>query len=438
MQKCFNGIFLIPFFILSFSLIAQQSSVSPYSRLGIGDYQPQNYARALGFGGANLALKEPLNINSTNPASYTAIDLTTFEVGMQFGLLEQKQRNPDVVLNNNISGIRYFSIGVPLTDWWGSAAGLQPYSLKGYNITTSRIGPDEIAIDDQFSGSGGLNKLYWGNAFKLAEGLSLGVNTSYYFGKLQEQNIILWDGPYYNSIVDENAKISGFRFDFGARYIYEINEKSDLAIGLTFANQSNLKADVDRYAYVTNNSGLSIDSLDAVESYDENMTMPNEFGIGFTYGRKSERALNYAWAINGDFQFYQGSGFTSYNGRQNLQDGYRMELGGFVTPALAVKGGERKNNYLGLVEYRLGGFYENTPFAVAGTQLTDYGITFGLGLPVRQRNLAPGEVKNSMINLGVILGRRGTLENGLIQESYLNFYLGISLNDKWFIKYKYR
>lgn len=445
MQKYFNGIFLIPFFILHFSLSAQQSSVSPYSRLGIGEFQPQNYARALGFAGANLALDEPLNINTTNPASYTSIDLTTFEVGMQVGFIEQKQSNPDVTLNNSVSGIRYFSFAIPLTEWWGTAAGIQPYTFKGYNISTTRMGPDDTPISDQFAGSGGLSKVYWGNAFKVAEGLSLGLNAAYYFGSLEEQNSIIWDNGFYNSFISESARISGFRLDYGARYRYEISETKELAIGATFANQSALDARVERHALVADNSGVPIDSLAVYRGGESELVLPNEFGLGVTYGRKTDKALNYAWAINADVQMYMGSGFSNYNNVKDLKDGYRLELGGFITPALAVKGADRQSNYLGMVEYRLGGFYENTPFFVEdpqiegnGTQLKDYGITFGLGLPVRQRGLAPGEVKSSMINLGVILGRKGTLESGLIQESYLNFYLGITLNDKWFIKYKYR
>ncbi len=444
MQKCFNGIFLIPFFIISFSIFAQQSSVSPYSRLGFGDLQPQIYARALGFGGANLALNEPLNINNGNAASYSTMALTTFEVGLQFGLLEQKQLNPDVTLNNNISGIRYFSVGVPVKEWWGSAFGLQPYSFKGYNIATQRTGPEDILINDRFTGSGGLNKIYWGNGFNVAEGLSIGVNAAYLFGTLEEENIINWNTGFYSSVINESARVRGFRFDFGARYIYEIDEKRDFAVGLTFANKAKLSADVDNYAFVASGSGSSIDTLERIQGYESELVLPNEFGLGFTYGRKSDKTFNYAWAINADVHYYQGSGYESFNGDMNLVDGMRIELGGFATPGLAFNK-DNKISFFEAVEYRLGGFYENTPYFVNtpnsgdGTQLTDYGITIGFGLPINmKKSLAPGEQKATVVNIGAILGRRGTLDNGLIQESYLNFYLGLTLNDKWFNKIKYR
>ncbi len=437
MQKCFNGIFLIPFFIIPFSIFAQQSSVSPYSRLGFGDVQPQIYTRALGMGGANLALVEPLNINNSNPASYSSLGLTTFEVGLQFGLIEQKQLNPDVTLNNNISGIRYFSIGVPVKKWWGSAFGLQPYSFKGYSIATQRTGPEDILIYDQFSGNGGLSKVYWGNGFTVAEGLSIGVNATYIFGNLEEENNILWSNGFYASRIFENAKVNGLRFDFGARYVYEIDENRDFALGLTFANKTKLSTTVDHYAFVTSSNGVSIDTLDNINGYQSDLVLPNEFGLGFTYGRKTDKSINYAWAINGDVHFYQGSTFENFDGEMNLMDGLRFEVGALITPGLTFTKDNRLS-YFELIEYRLGGFYENTPYSVGGTQLKDYGITIGFGLPIRARNLAPGEQKNTMVNIGAVLGRRGSLDNGLIQESYLNLYLGLTLNDKWFNKIKYR
>lgn len=438
MQKCFNGIFLIPFFIISSSIFAQQSSVSPYSRLGFGDLQPQIYARALSMGGANLALNEPLNINNGNPASYGSIALTTFELGLQFGLLEQKQQNPDVTVNNNISGIRYFTFGVPVTKWWGSAFGLQPYSFKGYSISTQRTGPDDVIINDRFNGSGGLSKIYWGNGFNVAEGLSLGVNASYLFGNLEEDNSIFWNNGFYASQISENAKVKGFRFDLGARYIYEIDENRDFSMGLTFANKSKLSADVDQYAFVTSSSsGVSIDTLASIQGYESDLILPNEFGFGVSYGRKTDKSINYAWAVNADVHFYQGSTYEGFDGEMNLVDGLRLEAGALFTPGLTFKKDNRLN-YFELIEYRLGGYYENTPYSVAGTQLNDYGITIGFGLPIRARNLAPGEQRNTMVNIGAVLGRRGSLDNGLIQESYLNFYLGLTLNDKWFNKIKYR
>jgi hypothetical protein len=70
--------------------------------------------------------------------------------------------------------------------------------------------------------------------------------------------------------------------------------------------------------------------------------------------------------------------------------------------------------------------YMQTPFFINQTDINDIGINFGTSIPVNQL---------SLVNLAVKVGRRGTVDNGLIREGYVNFSLGLSLNDNsWFYK----
>ncbi len=57
------------------------------------------------------------------------------------------------------------------------------------------------------------------------------------------------------------------------------------------------------------------------------------------------------------------------------------------------------------------------------------GISFGVGLPVGRMF--------SNTNLGFEIGKRGTTNNNLIKENFVNFQLSLSLNDRWFEKRKY-
>ncbi len=442
MQKGFNGIFVVPFFVLTLHLSAQENSVSPYSKFGLGDMYPETYSRSLSFGGASLGLYDPLNINFSNPASYSALELSTFEVGFQAGKVEQKQLNPDITQENGSAGLRYLAFGVPLTDWWGSALGVQPYSFKGYGITTNRIFNDSINITDRFTGSGGLNQVYWGNSFKVAKGLSLGVNTRFIFGKIEEVNYVLWDATrFFNTKVEEEASIKGVYFDYGLQYRYDFENNTSLGIGLTYSNSMSLNAEVGNFAYNFLGSPGRETAYDSIVSsgiQNASIKLPSEFGVGFTYGKIHPQILSYSWAVNADIEMFNGSEFENYDGSRTLNNSYKIQAGSYIIPRFAFKGLSRDNSYLSAVEYRIGGFYEKTPYTLDGIDLMNYGITFGLGLPIRQKGLGPGEVKVSTINTGVMLGRRGTTANGLIQESYLNFYIGVTLNDKWFIKYKYR
>jgi hypothetical protein len=60
--------------------------------------------------------------------------------------------------------------------------------------------------------------------------------------------------------------------------------------------------------------------------------------------------------------------------------------------------------------------------------IKDFGITFGLSLPIGNFSKA---------NIGVEIGKLGTKNAGLIEEKYTNIMLGFSLSDIWFIKRKY-
>ena len=56
-------------------------------------------------------------------------------------------------------------------------------------------------------------------------------------------------------------------------------------------------------------------------------------------------------------------------------------------------------------------------------------ISFGLGIP------AGGLFSN--VNTTVEFGKRGTTNENLVEENFVNFQLSLSLNDRWFIKRKY-
>lgn len=72
--------------------------------------------------------------------------------------------------------------------------------------------------------------------------------------------------------------------------------------------------------------------------------------------------------------------------------------------------------------------YEKTPFMVNNESVDDFGITFGLSLPIANA---------SSIHTSFLLGQRGNIENGLIRERYFRFSLGVTFNDRWFQRVKY-
>jgi hypothetical protein len=69
-----------------------------------------------------------------------------------------------------------------------------------------------------------------------------------------------------------------------------------------------------------------------------------------------------------------------------------------------------------------------TPFHVNDTQIRDLGVNVGFTLPMNNF---------SSMNLALEAGVRGTTDNDLIRENYFKAALGISFNDRWFVRRKF-
>ncbi len=118
------------------------------------------------------------------------------------------------------------------------------------------------------------------------------------------------------------------------------------------------------------------------------------------------------------------------NAPYKYSESNRISLGGYYLPKI-----NSISSYWHRVTYRAGVRLEKTGLLVDGsglntnfTQVNDFGMSFGLGLPLRQL---------STVNMGFEFGKRGTTNNNLIQENYFNFRLSLSLTDtQWFQKRK--
>ena len=84
--------------------------------------------------------------------------------------------------------------------------------------------------------------------------------------------------------------------------------------------------------------------------------------------------------------------------------------------------------------YRTGFNYGLEPYKVDG-DMKSYGITFGLGLPIRRYSYAEIN-RNNIINAAIEFGQRGN-RTMLLRENYFRFSVSFSLSDIWFIKRKY-
>lgn len=200
-----------------------QNASSPYSRFGIGDLQYNGFTEIQGMGGASIAVHEPFSINFANPASYSDLKLTSFEFGGYSNFTKYESQNfaPNTT---NTTNIGYVALGFPIiANKWGASFGIMPYSNVGYKISNSDSIPGANASANYlYTGSGGINQLYFGNAVKLFKNLSIGVNASYLFGSVVRQNTVETDlGGAYNTRITNSISVNYFYFNFGLSYTFD-------------------------------------------------------------------------------------------------------------------------------------------------------------------------------------------------------------------------
>ncbi|MBT8264651.1 MAG: hypothetical protein KJN75_04890, partial [Muriicola sp.] len=141
---------------------------------------------------------------------------------------------------------------------------------------------------------------------------------------------------------------------------------------------------------------------------------------GLGYGKDKK------WFLGAEYSFQQLSTFQNAFLKiqnQEYSDASAISIGGYFVPDFASF-----DKYFRRVTYRAGLRYDKTGIIVNDKEIDNLGITFGLGLPLG------GSFSN--INLGFELGKRGTTAADLIEEKYFKVNIGLSLNDRWFLKRK--
>jgi hypothetical protein len=176
---------------------------------------------------------------------------------------------------------------------------------------------------------------------------------------------------------------------------------------------------------------VPIDTILFEDNKQDTTTKPIGFTLGYT--------LNYGdiWSLSLEAEQNLWSNVTDVRSGNNFFDNTRLAAGFSIIP-LPKYG--NKGSYLKKIEYRLGARYENLYYNFGEEQISEVGISFGLGLPiVKSVRIEEEKVAIvSRVNLSAEYVKRGSTANGLIQEDYINIGIGLNLNDKWFTKRKYR
>ncbi|MFL9843088.1 hypothetical protein [Flavobacterium rhizosphaerae] len=419
-KKIIAGVCLL----FSSIVFSQQNSASPYSYYGIGTVKTGT-VDTRSMGGLGI-FPDSIHLNLQNPASYSALRLTTFTVAGSNARTTLKSDEGSE--KTSTATIDYIALALPF-EKIAFSVGLMPYSSVGYRIenTTQPDPGDGLTRAHRFEGNGGINRVYAGVGYAISSKLRLGVDVQYNFGNIETKAITtVPDGQlqYYTREIN-SSDYSGFSFNIGAMYAAKFRDKYNWFTSATFSPQYNLNSDSSRQiATITlGSSGAEgvVDEVD-INAINADTKMPMKFSLGTGIGQAQKWFAGLEYTYTGENEL--SSRFDNVT-NAGYEVSHKVSLGGFYIPNYFSY-----TSYLSRVTYRAGIRYEKTGLVLNNEPINDYGLTLGLGLPL-------GGIGGSNLNIGAEFGKRGTTNAGLVVENYMNFFVSLSLNDKWFIKRKY-
>ncbi len=396
---------------------------SPYSRYGLGELHSYSFGRSTAMGGASIASRNNQQINLANPAAYDAIDSLGFMFEFAVDAKASDFKNDIGSSFASDVNFQYFAMNFRISDRIGTSLGLVPFTDVGYNVVVNENIENTGPVTTTYYGAGTISNAFWGISAEPFRNISVGANLNYYFGMLNRNTEVVFSGSsdFYNLQEYKTLRVSDFSFDFGAQATIPIKNKQKVILGAIFENNPKYNAFYSDITQKNLGSGSAVDqdTLYYVEEAKGIIEFPYTYGFGISYVRDNK------FEINADY-YHQDWSQAKFLGSTNA---FLTDLNKFAVGAEWIPDKFSIKSYTSRIAYRVGWNYEQTYLIFNNRQINNFGITFGVGLPVYR--------SKSTINVAAEFGKKGTTDDNLVQENYFRLNLMVNIYDLWFIKRKF-
>ena len=427
--------------ISAFGLSAQEYN-SPYSRFGLGDLTNPNFMYTRAMGGLGSSYADATNMNPVNPASYSYLNLATYDIGIfaEYATIKDSEITEDRWQGN----LDYIGLAFPLRNYknalldpkkkefkFGMAFFLKPYSRVSYDVTTVENIEEIGDVVRGFTGTGGTYNFGWGNSVKY-KNVSFGVNLGFIYGKLNnlQQIDIAGDLTALQDNISSDYSISGFTYNAGLLYKLVLNKKqlevnkSAKEKSLMFGIHGNTGTGFTtkgEFSHIGIAKNLSYSDTIAInQEISGTGKLPATLGIGVNYTHSPQ------FNIGVDLELGTWADFeNTIRPNQTFTNAYKVSVGGKYRPDERGFG-----SFLERTSYTFGAYYNQDPRIIQSSNFNNYGVNLGMSLPFYyQQNF-------SSVQFTFDLGRRGV--GSIIQENVVQLGVGMNINDdSWFVKRKY-
>ncbi|MBR2617862.1 MAG: hypothetical protein IKC81_00935 [Paludibacteraceae bacterium] len=390
-------------------------TLSPYSRYGYGEWCSAAFSASKSMGGLGYGLRNNTSINMLNPASYTAVDSLTFmlDLGVSGKIDGFKTKSDNSTLFNG--NVDYVAIQLPLAKFAAISFGVSPLTTVGYNYSFTDVknpytDKDTLTVKQSFNGNGGMTQVYLGLSFDILDRVAVGVNGHYVFGNISHfrQVSFPYESSMYKSTTQtENLYVSAWLCDVGVQYHQPIGN-SELVVGAAYS----LQLPMHNRTVTTTQTTLIEEVVDTESAFD----YPQIIGAGVSY--KWENRL----LVGVDVAWQNFAAANYYGKTQQLNDRFVYAIGAQYVHKPGSK------SYVENMEFRIGANYANSYIDIDNKGFDKWAITWGIGFPL----------PNTMtkLNLHMEYGQQGSIQTNGLLERYYEIGIGVSLNERWFVKRK--
>ena len=444
----FKNFLLALFLFLGITLNAQNNVNNIYSYHHLGLFEQNENAFQMALGGVRYGLIDSAYANGSNAAvmSYLAKGQPVFGVDVtgRVSFFESS----DGSANTRAAYLRSINFSIPFANKFGLGFGYRPVFSKGYRFNEFQYIQGD-SLNRVYQGSDGVQQAYLALSVAPIKNkktfFSFGFEGNFNFGNptdVRAVEFVNFSTSNAANILSDTIRGFGFKASFALKH--EISEFITFSLGGSYNLSSNWNTTyTDRIVGYAGNYGVNHQITQQINNiqWTGTITTPEIIGVGlgfelhpqgFSLNSKRQSRVR----LNADYETISWPNYTrnlqgisdptfSYQSTNSFRFGFEY------TPHIGL-GSSTGLNYINKIAYRFG--LNLNEIALPSQNLSDRGITFGMGLPI------PFEKSQSSINFGIRAGNVGSTGSNSIRENYIAYQIGIVITpgaDRWFKKYKY-
>lgn len=393
---------LIILSVITLTFAGGGTGFSKKNNLGIKRFTGSVFLSGKGFAG--LASFGKSFINPMNSAAWTYNPYTTFDFSIESSMAESSVAAGNSTVNSiALSSVNWVShvIDTTLSIGFSLSPVLERHG-EFLETQTSDITGSDVTFSNNYRGT--VSEFKFGAAYRVNPKLSVSLDALYYFGGFEFETKFSENSgtpTWVNS--NERLEESHYGLTVGINGLYEVSPTLFVAAQFTPS------------VTLTSNHKRIIQSEQDVDTYDINgnnaLEMPTKFalGLGKTLPRFGKVYADYR------FEDWASTGVTS--------NGVHLGYESFKSDDQFASLHER-------AAYFMGAFFYNEAFkfhftdAAQADDVSTWGISAGALIPFNRGG--------NYLSIGVSYTKRGSISVNGVEDSVLNFNVGLSLNELWY------